>query len=298
MASLHKPTNKSDTTDTPGPECSDSAFERKQHWTLSDIPWYEIDQEQARGNLTSYYVVTAASFVETAADLYTANLVEHFSDPRAKHWLSNFWQPEELQHGRALRTYVEKVWPELDWVSHYQNFFAEYSKLCTMEELEPSPALEMVARCVVEAGTSTFYTTLLEFSEDPVLKILAGHIRQDEVSHYTHFRRFFEQYRQHEHVGRIEIMRSLYKRLTEVENEDAYIGLKHAWMMRNSNSEFDQENFQHVINELQHIMKSHYPYKMVLKMLIKPLDLNRTVVKLVLPLLEQAARHFLFKSVN
>lgn len=269
-----------------------------EHWTLDDINWHDIDADVARRNKMTCYVVTAASFIETAADLYTANLVNYFPDPQAQSWLSEHWQPEELQHGHALRTYVETVWPELDWQVYYDSFFAEYSKLCTLEELEPSPALEMVARCVVEAGTSTFYTTLQNVSDEPVLKTLTGHIRQDEVNHYRNFRRFFEKYRDQEQIGRIDIMRSLYRRLTEVEDEDAYIGLKYSWMMHHSQEPFDEQKLRAMINNLQPIMKDHYPYRMVLKMLLKPLSLNRTVVKLAMPLLEQAARRLMFRSIN
>ena len=265
------------------------------HWTVADIAWDRIDHEQVRDNLTTYYVVTGASFIETAADLYTANLVEHFPDPKAQQWLLNHWQPEELQHGLALRTYVETVWPELDWEHNYNNFFAEYSQLCTMEELESSRALEMVARCVVEAGTSTFYTALQNISDEPVLKSLAGLIRQDEVSHYNHFRHFFETYQKQERIGRVRVVRSLYKRLVEVENEDAYISLKHAWHMRHPDKPFRDEYFQILMRDLQPMLTGHYPYRMVLKMLLQPLALNRTLVKLSLPLLELAARRLLFK---
>ena len=94
------------------------------HWTVADIEWQRIDHERVRDNLSTYYVVTGASFVETAADLYTANLVQYFPDPKVQNWLLNYWQPEELQHGLALRKYVETVWPELDWEAGYRNFLA------------------------------------------------------------------------------------------------------------------------------------------------------------------------------
>ena len=56
--------------------------------------------------------------------------------PEVAEWLQQHWEPEELQHGRALRRYVEAVWPEFDWPAAYDSFFAEYSRLCTTEELE------------------------------------------------------------------------------------------------------------------------------------------------------------------
>ena len=266
------------------------------HWSLADIEWHRIDQVLARNDPVTFYVVAAASFIETGSDLYTANLVKHFPDADAQQWLQNHWQHEELQHGLALRTYIEAVWPELDWESSYRCFLDEYSQLCTMEELEPSRALEMAARCVVETGTSSFYATLQQCSSEPVLKTLTGLIRKDEVSHYNHFRHFFETYQKEEHIGLVGVTRSLYKRLTEVENEDAYIGLKHAWLMRHPGEPFKQKQFEQISCDIRRAMAGHYPYRTALKMFLQPLGLNRKLVKYSLPLLEQAAKRLIFKS--
>lgn len=265
------------------------------HWSVADIAWNRIDRNQARKDLSSYYLVTAASFVESAADLYTTNLVEHFPDPVTQQWLLNHWQPEELQHGLALRTYVEKVWPEYDWQCGYLAFFAEYSRLCTVEELQPSRALEMVARIMIETGTSTFYTTLNRCCDEPVLKTLTGLIRQDEVSHYNHFRRFFETYRKQERIGRLDVMHSLYKRYAEAENEDIYISLKHAWHMRHPDCTNAEKQLDALMAELRPLLIGHFPYNMALKMLLQPLALNRTLLRLIMPVLEQAARRLMFR---
>ena len=164
-----------------------------------------------------------------------------------------------------------------------------------MEELESSRALEMAARCVVETGTSSFYATLQHCSDEPVLKNLASLIRQDEVSHYNHFRHFFERYKKEERIGRMGVARSLYKRLTEVENEDTNIGIKYAWLMRNPGELFTQEIFESINHEMREVMVGHYPYRSALKMFLQPLDLNRNLVKYSLPLLEQAARRLMFR---
>lgn len=286
-------------TVTDSPIITDSLRGKRRnasHWTLADIEWHRIDHALVRNDPATYYVVTAASFIETAADLYTSNLVKHFPDASTQQWLQNHWQPEELQHGLALRTYIEAVWPELDWEDNYHRFLAEYSQLCTMEELESSRALEMAARCVVETGTSSFYATVQRCSDEPVLKILTGLIRQDEVSHYNHFRHFFEAYQKEEHISRAGITRSLYRRLTEVENEDAYIGLKHAWLMRHRGETFNQAKFEHITRDIRRDMGEHYPYRIAIKMFLQPLGLNRRLVKYSLPLLEQAARRLMFRS--
>ena len=268
---------------------------KASHWTLADIEWDQIDRNRVRNNQNTAYVIAAASFVETAADLYTANLVKHFPDPSAQQWLMNHWQPEELQHGLALRTYVEAVWPELDWEQNYSHFLAEYSQLCTMEELENSRALEMVARCVVETGTSSFYRTIEHSCDEPVLKYLTGLIRKDEISHYNHFRHFFEEYQKQENISRTGIVRSLYRRLNEVETEDAYFGLKHAYLMHHPDEQFNHKQYEMITHQLRLAMVENYPYREAIKMLLQPLDLNRTLVKFSMPLLEQAARRLMFK---
>jgi rubrerythrin len=264
------------------------------HWTLDDLQLERIERDKVRGDELIYALVTAASFVETAAELYTSNLVLHFPDARARAWLANRWRPEELQHGRALRAYVEAAWPELDWDQGYRGFFDDYSRLCTMDELEASRALEMAARCVVETGTATFYTSLHALAHEPVLRRLAGFIRRDEVRHYNYFRSFYQDYQAEERVGRLGVLRALHKRFTEAEQEDAYIGFRHAWLMRHPGETFQDEYFTAFMRQVRMGFAPHYPYRMMIRMLLQPLDLNRTVQKLAIPLLARGARRLMF----
>ncbi|MGC3962246.1 MAG: hypothetical protein QM803_02685 [Rhodocyclaceae bacterium] len=82
------------------------------------------------------YLLAASSFIEIASDTYAANLAEYFEgDPEVVAWLSDHWEREEVQHGRALRSYVNRVWPDFDWQTAYDSFFDEYSKLCTVRRI-------------------------------------------------------------------------------------------------------------------------------------------------------------------
>jgi hypothetical protein len=263
-------------------------------WTLADLPLDRIEHEKIREDWLIYYLVVAASFVETAAELYTSNLVHHFPDPLAREWLANRWRPEELQHGKALRAYAESAWPSFDWERGYAGFFDEYSRMCTMEELENSRALEMAARCVVETGTATFYTALHACAREPVLRQLTGFIRRDEVRHYNYFRSFYQAYRAEERVGRLSVLWALRKRFTEAEQEDAYVGFKHAWLMRHPDQPFREVHFAEFMAQVREGVAPHYPYRMLVQMLLQPLDLNRTLRKLAVPLLARGARWMMF----
>ena len=49
------------------------------------------------------------------------------------------------------------------------------------------PHGEMIARCVVECGTSSFYSAIRDATDEPVLKEIAGLIAADEFRHYRLF---------------------------------------------------------------------------------------------------------------
>ena len=46
---------------------------------------------------------------------------------------------------------------------------------------------EMIARCIVEVGTSSYYTALHDAAREPVLREICGHIAADEIRHYKLF---------------------------------------------------------------------------------------------------------------
>lgn len=260
-------------------------------WRLDDIRFDQIVHERIVREETWFYVLTAASFVESLSDVYAHNLSAHVAeDPEAQQWLYERWEPEELQHGRALRRYVETVWPDFAWGQAFEGFCADYRPYCKPELLEPTRALEMVARCVVEAGTSGLYGLLHRVSPEPVLTTLAGHIRNDEVWHYRYFYHFFLRYAEQERPSRWQIARVLRRRLSVIGQEDAYLALKNAVAVRDSSQIFDAGTFgrfQRAAGEWAH---AEYPCEMTVKMLLKPLRLPATLSRAVLPILVHQAR--------
>jgi uncharacterized membrane protein len=93
-----------------------------------------------RHNEDLFFLLCSSSFVESGSDLYTQNLVDHFAgDEELQTWLSQHWEHEELQHGRALAAYVRTVWPEFDWDTGFTAFWNDYGAVCTSEQLEADP---------------------------------------------------------------------------------------------------------------------------------------------------------------
>jgi hypothetical protein len=253
-------------------------------WRLEEIDLSAIDLQRVRGDETLFFLLATSAFVEIASGLYTRNLSEYYSDDDAVvGWLNTNWEQEEIQHGRALRAYVLAVWPEFDWDTANEAFYADYSARCTLAEFEPTQGLELAARCVVEMATATFYRTVYDYTDEPVLKTITGHIKSDEVRHYSHFWHFFEDYRQREKVGRAKVLRAIVRRVAEVASDDGLIAYRHAFAVRYPQRAFERRHYDQFQVELKRIFRHHFPVDMGLKMLLKPLDLPATLQRMMLP---------------
>jgi len=243
-------------------------------WDLSQIPLDSIEVSRVKTQEDLFYLVTAASFIESGADLYTGNLAGYFDgDDEVTDWLANRWQVEEMRHGRALRAYVCHVWPEFDWEKAFAAFFADYARQCIVDAFEPTRALELAARCVIETGTATFYQSLAAQTVEPVLVGIAARIRADEINHFKHFYRYFRAYCEREAPGRLRVMAAVGRRIGEARRGDGEYALRHAFAVRQPGMQGDRAAFRALNKRLGQQMKRHYPVEMAVKMLLKPLDL-------------------------
>ena len=266
-------------------------------WDIRDIPWHEVRRTEVAGDDVLFYLVLSASFIESATDTYTSNLVGFFHDDReVSAWLRSRWEREELQHGAALRRYAETAWPEIDWQAAYASFFDEFSEKCVGDGLESSRCLETVSRCIVEMGTASYYSALSAVSPDPVLRQLATLIRRDEVRHYKYFYRYFRAYWKREHPGRLGVLRAIFRRMRMMDSSDSNIALKHAYLLRHPGAHYDAFVYRKLQKQIRLAMGANFPVEMSAKMTLKPLDLSPTIQKTALSLLTPLARFMLGAS--
>ena len=264
----------------------------RRHWSLDDIPWQAIKHDAVAGSEAFFYLITSASLMESATDLYTANLIDYFAgDDEVTSWLERHWLPEELQHGLGLRRYVASAWPDFPWEEVRERFVEEFRPFCD-EALEQARGLEMASRCVVEMGTASLYTTLSRASPDPVLALLTRRIAEDEVRHYKHFYRYFRKYRDVESPGRAAILPALWRRLRMTGGDDSFIVLKHVFSAYHPGEPFDTAVYRRVRRECRSLVRDHIPHEMGVRMLLKPLDLGPRTQRLTLPVIAALARCF------
>jgi len=264
-------------------------------WFAGGSPYPALRRAEIERELL-FYVLASASFVEITSDLYTRNLIEFFDgDEEVVGWLERSWEREEVQHGAILKRYVQARWPDFDWETAYRNFFAEYGRICSVEQFAPSRALQLAALCVVETGTSSFYRMLAAFTTDPELQQIATGISADEVRHYKHFYRYFQRYRAVEQPARSAVLRALWSRMGEIDSADAFYAFKHVYLLRAPGAGFRRRDYRVFRDAVRKIARQHFPCEMAMKMLLKPVGLSPALGRVVLPPATSLARRLLFR---
>ena len=263
----------------------------QQRWSLDSINWLAIRSDAVGEPEALFYLVAAASFVESTTERYTRNLIDQFhGDDEITGWLEQHWLPEEIQHGRALRRYVQIAWPDFEWDRVYESFLEEFSIYCGADGLEQTRTREMASRCIVETGTAGFYTTLCRISHDPVLATIARRIAEDEIRHYKHFYRYFCRYQRAEPASRRAIFAALLNRLRKIDGEDSVIAMKHLYKARHPEEMIDDQICRNLRRRSRKLIQPHVPYRMCVQMLLKPLNLGPRTRHIAVPITEALAR--------
>ena len=163
------------------------------YWTLEDVPWDRFEPSGIDPEMLC--IVKAAALVEYNAGDYVAYLCNVFSGDNAFQDAAHRWGREEIQHGLALSRWAKCADPDFDFEAALARFRAGYSIAVDADgSIRGSQAGELVARCVVEVGTSSYYTALAAATDEPVLKDICRRIARDEVRHFRMFRDHLDRY--------------------------------------------------------------------------------------------------------
>ncbi len=163
------------------------------HWSLSDIAWDRLTPTRVSSELLE--TVKTAALVEANSADYVTYLRNVFGNDHVFCAAVDRWGHEERQHGDALGRWAELVDPEFSFEHALANFRAGYRlPLEATESVRGSRAGELVARCVVESGTCSFYAAIRDATDDPVLKQICVFIAQDEAQHYRLFHAHLQRY--------------------------------------------------------------------------------------------------------
>jgi rubrerythrin len=188
-------------------------------WTLDDIPWQRFDRERLDPELVR--LVKAASLVEFNGGAYARHLCRVFADDPEFQQTALRWGDEEIQHGRVLACWARLADPEFDFDEAFARFQAGFHiDFDSDESRRGSRAGEMIARCIVETGTSSYYTALREAAAEPVLQEICRRIAADELRHYRMFYKNLAACLTREKLGRWARLHIALGRVAESEDDE------------------------------------------------------------------------------
>jgi hypothetical protein len=188
-------------------------------WRLDDIDWGRFDAVRAEPGLVR--LAKAASLVEYNGAAYARHLCLVFDDDPQFQAAARRWGEEEVQHGRALARWAALADPGFDFAAAFARFRAGYrGEFERDRSRRGSRCGEMIARCVVETGTSSYYTALGEAAREPVLQQICRHIAADELRHYKLFLATLRRYQARERLGLVRRLAVALGRIAETRDDE------------------------------------------------------------------------------
>lgn len=211
------------------------------HWTLDDIPWDSFDPSKVDPDILR--IVKAAALVERNGGDYARYLCNVFHDDPDFQAVANRWGVEEAQHGEALARWATLADPSFDFAAASERFTKGFRvDLDAQSSVRGTRSGELVARCIVETGTSSYYTAMAEATQEPVLRAVCQRIAADELRHYKLFYKTMRDYLEREGLGRWDRLRIAAGRIRETEDDE----LAYAYYAANEpEGDYDRVRYSH-----------------------------------------------------
>ena len=195
-----------------------------KHWRIDEVAWDGFDPAKVDASVVP--LVKAAAMVERNGTDYAIYLNRVFHDDPDFREAADNWALEEVQHGDALGKWAMLADPGWDFRIAFDRYRAGYQiPLDADASIRGSRTGELIARCMVETGTSSYYTALAEASSEPVLQQICRLIAADEFRHFKLFYDHMRRYLARENLGLLRRLRIAAGRIGESEDDE----LAYAW---------------------------------------------------------------------
>jgi hypothetical protein len=258
-------------------------------WTLDDIPWHRFDPAKVDAELVP--AVKAASLVERNGGAYAHHLCRVFADDLEFQETARRWGEEEVQHGAALARWAVLADPAFDFDAAFARFQEGFRvDFDSSRSRRGSRAGEMVARCVVEIGTSSYYSAMRDAAAEPVLQEVCRHIAADELRHYRLFYKNLDRCLARDRIGRLSRLRIALGRVAESEDDE----LAYAYYAANESARpYDRRHYSRAYARRAYALYRPHHVERGVAMLLKTAGLkpNGRVGLVVSRLVWRMARH-------
>jgi rubrerythrin len=190
-----------------------------KHWRVEQLSWDRFDPSKVDPQVVS--LVKAAAMVERNGGDYARYLNSVFHDDPDFQRAADNWAIEEIQHGDALGRWASLADPGFDYPAAFERYRTGYTiKVDANASIRGSRTGELIARCMVETGTSSYYTALGEATSEPVLKEICRLIAADEYRHFKLFYDHMKRYLARENLSFVQRLRVAAGRIGETEDDE------------------------------------------------------------------------------
>lgn len=231
-------------------------------WTAEDIDWSLFDSKKVNSDILA--IIKAGSVVEHNGSDYGKYLKNVFKGDNDFIEEIEVWSQEEIKHGQALAAWVKLADPNFDFEERFQSYVEGFPIAVDSEEsIRGSRASELLTRCMVEIGTSSFYTAVKEATTEPLLKQICAKIAADELRHYKLFYTHFLRYQKQEKLSLFKRFKVAVSRLFE--NEDDELAFAY-YTANNKSTPYDRKLCTHLYGKTVYRLyhKSHVERGMAL----------------------------------
>jgi len=191
-----------------------------KHWRMDDVPWDQFDPTKVDPELV--LLVKAAAMVERNGVDYGTYLNRVFIDDPDFRAAADRWSVEEVQHGDTLGRWAMLADPGWNFELAFDRYKAGYHLplLDADASVRGSRTGELIARCMVESGTSSYYSAMADATDEPVLKAICKLIAADEFRHFKLFYDHMKRYLKRERIGMWHRIRIATSRIGESEDDE------------------------------------------------------------------------------
>lgn len=190
-----------------------------KHWSLNDVAWDRFDASRVDEAIVP--LIKAAAMVEKNGLDYAVYLGRVFADDPDFKQASDNWAVEEVQHGDALGRWAVLADPSWDFDAAFERYRTGYKIPLDLDvSVRGSRTGELIARCMVETGTSSYYSALGDATAEPVLQHVCRLIAADEYRHFKLFYDHMRRYLSREKLGLLSRLRIAAGRITESEDDE------------------------------------------------------------------------------
>jgi hypothetical protein len=190
-----------------------------KHWRIEDVAWDRFDPAAVDTALIP--LVKAAAMVERNGTDYALYLGGVFNDDPDFRQAADTWALEEVQHGDALAKWATLADPSWDFAAAFDRYRTGYTINTEADaSIRGSRTGELIARCMVETGTSSYYTAMAEATDEPVLKQVCKLIAADEYRHFKLFYDHMRRYLSRENLSMLARLRIALGRIGESEDDE------------------------------------------------------------------------------